>query len=102
MQGELLTQQDLAKRWKVTVKAIENWRKDGTIQPAKGIPAIRFTEQHILDLEGIKLDKMSPLERKRLELEIERLKLENSKLKGIISKVLAETSQVIGMNEEAS
>ena len=35
---------------------------------------IRFTEQHILELEGAKLDKMSPLERRRLEQEVERLK----------------------------
>ena len=94
---KLFTQQDLAPRWQVTVNTIENWRKDGTIQPAKGIPAIRFTEQHILELEGVRLDRMSPLERKRLEFEIEKLRLENEKLKGIISKVLAETSQIIGM-----
>jgi len=40
---------------------------------------------------------MSPLERKRLEFETDKLRLENEKLKGIISKVLAETSQIIGM-----
>lgn len=97
MADKLLTQQDLAKRWQVSVRAIENWRKDGTIQPVKGIPSIRFTEQHVLELEGVKLDRMSPLERKRLELEKEKLKLENEKLKVIISNVLAATSQIIGM-----
>lgn len=102
MADKLFTQQDLADRWQVSVRAIENWRKDGTIQPAKGIPAIRFTEQHILELEGVKLDRMSPLERRRLEFDNEKLKLENEKLRGIISNVLAETSQVIGMQKEAS
>ena len=97
MADKLFTQQDLASRWQVTVNTIENWRKDGTIQPVKGIPAIRFTEQHIFELEGVKLDRMSPLERKRLERETDKLRLENEKLKGIISKVLAETSQIIGM-----
>lgn len=97
MSDKLLTQQDLAKRWQVTVHTIEEWRKSGIIQPVKGIPSIRFTEQHILELEGIKIDRMSPLERRRLEFENEKLRLENEKLKGIISKVLAETSQIIGM-----
>ncbi|MDF2881713.1 MAG: hypothetical protein K0R54_2270 [Clostridiaceae bacterium] len=97
MSDKLLTQQELAERWQVSVRAIENWRKDGIIQPAKGVPAIRFTEQHILELEGVKLDRMSPLERRRLELEIEKLRLQNEKLKGIIGKVLAETSQIISM-----
>lgn len=97
MPDKLFTQKDLADRWQVTVHTIENWRKDKIIQPVKGIPTIRFTEQHILELEGVSLNKMSPLERKKLELEIEKLQLENKKLKNIISKVLAETSQVIEM-----
>jgi len=97
MADKLLTQQELAKRWQVTVHTIEDWRKNGTIQPVKGIPAIRFTEQHILELEGVKLDRMSPLERRRLEFENEKLRVENEKLKGIIGRVLAETSQIVGM-----
>lgn len=100
--AQLLTQQDLAKRWQVEVRTIENYRKSGIIQPVKGIPLIRFTEQHIQELEGIKLDKMSPLERRRLEREInelqliiDKLKAENAQLKNVISRVLAETSQII-------
>ena len=109
MQNKLLTQQDLADRWQVEVRTIENYRKSGILQPVKGIPAIRFTEQHVLELEGIKLDKMSPLERRRLEheineleLEIEKLKSEKEQLKGIIANVLAETSQVFNLKKEAS
>jgi len=96
---KLLTKKDLAERWQVEERTIDNWRKEGIIQQVKGIPVIRFTEQYIFELEGIKLDKMSPLERKRLEFETDKLRLENEKLKGIISKVLAETSQIIGMEE---
>lgn len=81
----------------LSVRAIENWRKDGTITPCKGIPAIRFSEQHIFELEGVKLDRMSPLERKKLELKNEKLQIENKNLKEIISKILAEASQVISM-----
>jgi len=96
---KLLTKKDLAERWQVEERTIDNWRKEGIIQQVKGIPVIRFTEQHIFELEGVKLDRMSPLERKRLEFETDKLRLENEKLKGIISKVLAETSQIIGMEE---
>lgn len=95
--GKLLTQQDLAKRWQVSKKTIENYRHDGILQPVKGIPAIRFTEEHILELEGVELQKVSPLQVRRLERELEEVKRENEKLKGIIARVLAETSQIIGM-----
>lgn len=91
----LLTQQDLAERWQVTVNTIRDWRLQGIITPVKGIPAIRFTEQHIAELEGIKLEKVSPLQVKRLERELERTKKENERLKGIIANVIAETSQVL-------
>ncbi len=93
----LLTQKELAERWKVTEESIRNWRNEGIIQPAKGIPAIRFTMQHILELEGIKLEQFSPLLKRRMDREIEELQEENQKLKRIIGKVLAETSQVIGI-----
>lgn len=97
MADKLLTRQDLADRWQVSLRTIDDYKKDGIIQPVKGIPATRFTEQHILELEGVKLDRMSPLERRRLEADIEKLKNENIKLKSILTNVLAETSQVIGM-----
>jgi len=45
---------------------------------------------------GVKLDKMSPIERRKLENEIEMLRLENEKLRGIIGSVLAEVSKIIG------
>ncbi len=97
---KLLTQQDLADRWQVTTNTIRDWRlQGGVITPVKGIPAIRFTEQHIQELEGgVELERISPLQVKRLERELEEVKAENEKLKGgILSNILAETSQVIGM-----
>lgn len=92
---KLLTQDDLAERWQVSKRSIENWRKEGILQPVKGIPAIRFTKEYIAELEGVKLEKTSPLQVKRLERELEKTKRENEKLKGIISNILAETSQII-------
>ncbi|HDK7140053.1 TPA: histidine kinase [Clostridium botulinum] len=95
--NKLLTQKDLAERWQVSIRAIENWRKDGIITPVDGIPSIRFNPQHIAELEGTKLERFSPLERKKFEIENERLKKENEKLKGIIANVLCETSKVINL-----
>lgn len=97
MSDKLLTKSDLAERWKISERTIDDYRKSGIIQSVKGIPAIRFTEQHILELEGVKLDRMSPLEKRRLEFENEKLRVENEKLKEIISNILAEASQIINM-----
>lgn len=93
--SKLLTQQDLADRWQVSVRAIENWRKEGVVQPAKGVPAIRFTPEHIAELEGVELKKTSPLQVRKLEREKEILQKENEELKGIIHRILAETSKAI-------
>lgn len=92
---KLLTQKDLAERWQVSVRAVENWRKDGLITPVEGIPSIRFNPQNIAELEGTKIERFSPLERRRMENEIESLKQENEKLKGILSNVLRDVSEII-------
>ncbi len=97
MENKLLTQKDLAERWQVTEESIRNWRNEGIIQTAKGVPVIRFTMQHILELEGVQLEKFSPLLKRRMEKELEELREENQRLKKIIGNVLAETSQVIGL-----
>ena len=68
---KLLTKKELADRWKVTETSIDNWRREGTLTACKGMPVVRFSPQHIAELEGIKLDKFSPLERKKLEKSLE-------------------------------
>lgn len=94
MEDKLLTQQDLANRWKVDVSSITNWRKEGILTPCKGLPVIRFSLQYILELEGVKLEKVSPLMYRKLERELEETKQENEKLKGILAKITAEASQI--------
>lgn len=92
---QLFTQKDLAERWKLDVTTIKNYRESGIITPVKGIPAIRFTEQYILELEGVKLEKVSPLMYRRLEQEKNRLEEENKKLKGILTNVLTDLSPIL-------
>lgn len=94
-QRRLLTQKDLAERWKVAESSISTWRKEGIIQQAKGIPVIRFSPEYVEELEGIEFNRFSPLERKRMENELEELRVENTKLKEIISKTLAIVSEAI-------
>ncbi|UZW13233.1 histidine kinase [Clostridium pasteurianum] len=84
---KLLTQKDVAERWQVTTKAVENWRKDGILSPCKGLPVIRFDPQHIADLEGTKIEKFSPLERRRLERELEGWKLRAEKAEGALRRM---------------
>jgi len=92
---KLLTKQDLADRWQVTVRTIENWIKDGTLAPVKGIPTVRFNPVYIAELEGIKMDKFSPLERRKLERELAEASQERDFLKGILANILAETSKAV-------
>lgn len=92
---KLLTQQDLAQRWQVDVSTITNWRKEGILQPVKGIPAIRFTEQYVQELEGVKLEKISPIAYRRLEKEKEALEIENNRLREIITNVLVQVSPIL-------
>ena len=72
---KLLTKKDVAERWQVDESTIDRYRRDGIIIPCKGLPTVRFTEQHIAEIEGLKLEKTSPIERKRLERELEEWKL---------------------------
>ncbi|KEH93253.1 hypothetical protein [Clostridium botulinum] len=98
MDNKLLTQKDLAERWQMSVKSIEEYRKAGIIPTVQGIPAIRFNMQTILELEGTKLERFSPVERRHMERELEKLKQENEQLKSILSKTLANLAPVLEFN----
>ena len=98
--AQLLTQKDLAERWQMSVKSIEEYRKAGIIPTVEGIPAIRFNLQTILELEGTKLERFSPLERRRMEMELDEVKEENQKLKDILSNVLSNLAPIISLGKE--
>lgn len=95
MEERLLTQKDLAERWQVDVSTITNWRKEGILQPCKGVPVIRFSESYIRELEGVKLEPVSPLRVRKLENELEEYKRKYEELKGVLANILAESSKVI-------
>ena len=94
----LLTQKDLAERWQVSVKTIERYREDKVITPCKRLlPTIRFTLQHIEEIEGVELERFSPLERRKMEKEIEKLRKENAELKKCVAKILSLTAELHGI-----
>lgn len=94
----LLTQKDLAERWQVSLKTIERYRKEGVITPCKRLmPTVRFTLQHITEIEGVKLERFSPLERRKIERDIEALRKENVELKKCVAKILSLTAEVHGI-----
>ncbi len=96
---KLYTQQDLAEKWGVSIGAIEKWRREGVLQPAKGIPAIRFTPEHVAELEGVERSPVSPLRLKRLERELEGLRKENEELRGILARIMAEGARIFERKE---
>lgn len=100
--GKLLTTEDLAERWQVKKRTINQYRIDGIITPCKGIPAVRFNPDYIEELESVQLDKYSPILRKKHEDEIEQLRLEIQKrdnkieeLQSIISHIQAFTTEKV-------
>ena len=95
----VLTKQELADRWGVSQKTIDEYRKEGILSEIK-IPAIRFPIAYIEELEGVKLTRFSPLEREKMEKELIRLKeleRENKELRAILSNILSVSSKVIGV-----
>lgn len=95
MEKTLLTREELAQRWGVNVRTIINYEQEGIITRNPNIPVPRYNIEEINNLEGIEVNKLSPLEKQRLEKQLEQLKKENEELKGIIARILAESSRVI-------
>lgn len=100
---QLMTKQDLAEHWQVTEKAIENWVKDGLITPCQRVPGhVRFSPKYIAELEGVKLEKHSPLEWRRLQKELEFWKTKAEELERTITKLSMDITQAVySMQKEA-
>lgn len=84
---KLLTKKDLAEKWQVSEQAIDDYRGKEIITAVKGLPSIRFNPHHIAEIEGTKLERFSPIERRKLERKIEELTLQLKKAEEIIAQV---------------
>lgn len=81
MDEKLFSIKDLSIRWQKDEGTIRRYVKEGVLSPCKGVPGMMFHPKYIAKLEGIELERFSPLEKRRLENEIEKFKRENEKLK---------------------
>lgn len=81
----LLTKKDLAARWQVTERTIDQYRENGIIVPIKNLPCIRFNQQYIEKIEGRIPEKITLRERK-LERELEDWKRRALKAEGELLK----------------
>ncbi|MBK5243354.1 histidine kinase [Clostridium sp.] len=93
----LLTQKNIADRWQLTVRAVENCRKAGVITAVKGVPGIRFNLHHIEAIEDTKPDRFSPLERRKLEREIDQLKQKLAIYEDVRAVLLNASSRMINL-----
>ena len=81
MDKVLLSREDIAKRWGITIQSVINYENSGIITRIAAIPTPRYKLDEILKIEGGNLNAMSPLERSRLTKEIKKLEEENKLLK---------------------
>lgn len=84
MEKKFLTVKDLAKRWNCSEGAIREHIRNGIISPSNVPITNRFDPDYIAEIEGTKLEKFSPLLKRRMERDIEELKKENEELKSIL------------------
>ncbi|ALB48319.1 transcription factor [Clostridium beijerinckii NRRL B-598] len=79
MKQILLSRQDLAYRWGFTsTKVIENYESSGIIKRVPNLPVPRYSLYEIekIELMGLDINPLSPLERIRFEKRIEELEKE--------------------------
>ncbi len=83
----LLTVKDLAIRWQKDEKSIRKYVSEGVVKTCKGVPGVMFHPKHIAELEGVELEKFSPLEKRRMKQRIEELetivKLQSEQLRKV-------------------
>ena len=94
---DLLTKSDLAKRWKVSEQTIDEYREKGIIKKVPKISSVRFNPQHIQEIEETKLDRFSPLERKKLEREIEALRQKLSVYEDMKTMIMKISTKMINL-----
>lgn len=97
----LMTKKDLAQRWQVTPRAIEQWVRDGRLTPCRNVPGdIRFNPGYIAELEGIKMEKFTPLERRRMEHRIEELESKLQKTESALARAQAILTEAMYFQEK--
>lgn len=84
MEEKLFSIKDLSIRWQKDENTIRRYVREGVLSPCKGVPGMMFHPRYISSLEGVEIERFSPLEKRRLENDIEKLKKENEQLKIVL------------------
>lgn len=96
---KLLTTKDLAVRWQVSERTINEYKAKGIIVPVKGLPIVRYNMQYIEQIEGNIPEKVTMRE-KKLQRELEDIRKERDFLKGILANILAESTKIASIINE--
>lgn len=73
MEEILFSVKDLSTRWQKDEGTIRRYVKEGILTPCSGVPGMMFHPKYIAQLEGVELERFSPLEKRRMENEISSL-----------------------------
>ncbi|SHK38080.1 hypothetical protein SAMN02745163_03716 [Clostridium cavendishii DSM 21758] len=97
MELKLFSIKDLSIRWRKDEGTVRRYVRDGILTPCKGVPGMMFHPRYIEQLEGVELERFSPIEKKRLEKELEELKMQNANLRKVLGNILVESSKIINL-----
>ncbi|APC41558.1 histidine kinase [Clostridium estertheticum] len=92
---KLLNKKDLAERWQVSERTIDEYRLSGIVVPIKGLPCIRFNLQYIEKIEGNIPEKIT-IREKKLEKELIEVKKERDYLRTVFNNIITESNKCIG------
>lgn len=70
MNEKLISIKDLSIRWQKDEGTIRRYVKEGILTPCGGVPGMMFHPEYIAKLEGVELERFSPIEKRRMENEI--------------------------------
>jgi predicted site-specific integrase-resolvase len=93
----LLTKKDVAQFLQITPQTVDEYVKRGVITPVKKLDCIRFNSQHIEEIAETKIERFSPIERKRIEKERDEWKTKYEELKGCINNILPDLMKTINL-----
>ncbi|WP_252238264.1 histidine kinase [Clostridium sp. VAP51] len=84
MEEKLLSIKDLSARWQKDEGTIRRYVKEKILSPCNGVPGMMFHPKYIAELEGVKLEKHSVFEFRKLQKENTMLKQEVEESKKLL------------------
>lgn len=93
----LLTKKDVAEYLQVTTQTVDEYVKKGVITPVRKLDCIRFNPQYIAEIGETKLERFSPVERKRLVQERDDWKFKYETLKSCLNNTLPELIKALNL-----